>query len=246
MTSVSEQTGYMTYSIKKKNAESIPEDWCRGLIIKLPKKGDRTQCTNWRGVTLLSVPSKIFCKIIQIRLSDAINTSSSRKEQAGFRPGVGCIDHIFTLRNIIEQCIEWNTNVQINFIDPEKAFDSIHTDTLWSILLAYGCPEKIISIIKCFYNNFSCSVIHKKKLTDGFSVKSGVRRGSVLSPMLFFIAIDWIMRKAIGNKRRGIRWTLTSLLEDLDFVDDVALVSSTRDQLQRKTSDSHWLLTNRA
>ena len=45
------------------------------------------------------------------------------------------------------------------------------------------------------------------------------------------------MRKTIGNKRRGIRWTLTSLLEDLDFADDVALVSSTRDQLQRKTWD---------
>ncbi|KAL9960878.1 hypothetical protein ACROYT_G034384 [Oculina patagonica] len=45
------------------------------------------------------------------------------------------------------------------------------------------------------------------------------------------------MRKTIGNKRRGIRWTRTSLLEDLDFADDVALVSSTRDQLQRKTSD---------
>lgn len=54
--------------------------------------------------------------------------------------------------------------------------------------------------------------------------------------MLFLVAIDWIMRRTIDNKRRGIRWTLTSLLEDLDFADDVALVSSTRDQLQRKTS----------
>ena len=64
-----------------------------------------------------------------------------------------------------------------------------------------------------------------------------MRQGCVLSPMLFLVAIDWIMRKTIGNKRRGIRWTLTSLLEDLDFADDLALVSSTRDQLQRKTSD---------
>ena len=218
------------------NAETIPEEWCRGLIVKLPKKGDRTQCTNWRGVTLLSVPSKIFCKIIHMRLSDAIDTIL-RKEQAGFRPGVGCIDHIFTLRNIFEQCIEWNTKVHVNFIDLEKAFDSIHRDTLWNILLAYGCPEKIVSIIKLFYNNFTCSVIHKKKVTDWFSVGSGVRQGCVLSPMLFLVAIDWIMRKTIGNKRRGIRWTLMSLLEDLDFADDLALVSSTRDQLQRKTSD---------
>ena len=168
-----------------------------------------------------------------MRLSDAI----LRKEQAGFRPEIGCLDHIFTLRNIIEQSIERNTKVHINFIDLEKTFDSIHRDTLWRILLAYGCPEKIINIIKCFYNIFSCSIIHKKKLTDWFSVRSWVRQGCVLSPMLFLVAIDWIMRKTIGKKRRGIRWTLTSLREDLDFADDVALVSSTRDQLQRKTSD---------
>ena len=136
----------MTNSIK--SGMSRPY-WCIGLLVKLPKKGDKTQCTNWRGVTLLSVPSKIFCKIIQMRLSGAIDTIL-RKEQTGFRPGVGCIDHIFTLRNIIEQCIEWNTKVHINFIDLEKAFDSIHRDTLWNILLAYGYPERIVSIIKTF------------------------------------------------------------------------------------------------
>ena len=122
-----------------------------------------------------------------MRLSDAIDTIL-RKEQAGFRPGVECIDHIFTLRNIFEQCIEWNTMVHVNFIDLEKAFDSIHRvfrDTLWNILLAYRCPEKIISIMKLFYNNFTCSVIHKKKLTDWFSVRRGVHQDCVLSPMLF-------------------------------------------------------------
>ena len=88
-----------------RNAETIPGDWCRGLIVNLPKKGDRTQCTNWQGVTLLLVPSKIFCKIIQMRLSGAID-SVLRKEQAGFRPRVGCIDHLFTLKNILEQRME--------------------------------------------------------------------------------------------------------------------------------------------
>ena len=126
-----------------------------------------------------------------------------RKVQAGFRLGVGCIDHIFTLRNIIEQCIEWNTKAHINFIDSEKAVDSIHRDTLWRILLAYGCPEKIISIIKCFYTNFSCSVIHNKRPRDCFSVRSGVRQGCILPPMPFLVAIDWIMRKTIGNKDEG-------------------------------------------
>ena len=120
----------------------LPAEWLKGLIVKLPKKGDKTECTNWRGVTLLSVPSKTFCEIICMRLSDAIN-DIIRKVQAGFRPGVGCIYHIFTLRNIIEQSIEWNSRVHINFIDFEKAFDSIHRESLWKILKAYGCPESL-------------------------------------------------------------------------------------------------------
>ena len=62
-----------------------------------------------------------------------------------------------------------------------------------------------------------------------------MRQGCILSPMLFLVAVDWIMHKTIGNKRQGIKWTITSLLEDLDFADDV--VSSTRDRLHRKASD---------
>jgi len=110
----------------------------------------KTQCTNWRGVTLLSVPSKIFCKIILMRLSDTID-ATLRKEKAGFRPAVGCIDHIFTLRNNMEQFIQWNTKVHINFIDLEKVFDSIHRDTFMEILLAYGCSTS---------SNFSTTTSH--------------------------------------------------------------------------------------
>jgi hypothetical protein len=68
-----------------------------------------------------------------------------RKVQAGFRQGRGCTDQIFALRNIMEQCIEWNAPVVINFIDFKKAFDSVHRETLWKILLSYGIPPKIVT-----------------------------------------------------------------------------------------------------
>ena len=181
----------------------------RVSLSNCPKKGDKTECTNWRGVTLLSVPSKIFCKTICMRLSDAIN-DIIRTEQARFWPGVGCIDHIFTLRNIIEQSIEWNSRVYINSIAFEKAFDSIHRKSLWKILKAYGCPEKLIDIIKSCYTNFSCSVIHNNMLTEWFNIPSGARQRCIMSPKLFLVAIDWVMRRTVRNKRRGIRWTLTS------------------------------------
>lgn len=137
----------------------------------------------------------------------------------------------------MEQCIEWNNKLHLNFIDFEKAFDSVHRESLWKILLAYGCPEKFVKILKAFYNNFTCSVIDDNKISDWFNITSGVRQGCIMSPMLFLVAIDWVMRKTVGNKQRGIRWTITSLLEDLDFADDIALLSNNAEHLQRKTED---------
>ena len=85
--------------------EVIPKDWSKGLIFKLPKKGDLGNCDNWRGITLLSVPSKIFCRILLKRIEKAIDPTL-REEQAGFRRGRGCMDQIFAPRNILEQSIE--------------------------------------------------------------------------------------------------------------------------------------------
>ncbi|RUS68624.1 hypothetical protein EGW08_023614 [Elysia chlorotica] len=147
-------------------------DWTEGTIVKIPKKGAHSDCNNWRAINLLSIPSKILSKIIIQRISEAVD-QQLRNEQAGFRKGRGCCDQIFTLRNIIEQCTEWQRQLYINFVDFEKAFDSIHRDSLWRILRAYGIPEKIV---------------------------------------------------------------LLSTLEDLDFADDLALLSHTHNHMQEKTA----------
>ena len=215
------------------NKKEIPEDWNEGVIIKIPKKGTLSDCNNWRGITLLSIPSKVLAKIVINRISSAVD-GKLREEQAGFRQGRGCIDQIFTLRNIIEQCIEWQRELYINFVDFEKAFDSIHRNSLWKILRYYGIPLEIVSIIQCFYNNFTCRVGNSQ---NNFQVLSGVRQGCVMSALLFNIAIDWIMRQTTGDKNRGIRWNLFTNLEDLDFADDLALLSHTHTHIQEKTNE---------
>ena len=119
--------------------EEVPADWRKDVIIRIPKKGAPRDCNNWHGITLLSVPKKIFANIIIKRISDAVD-DGMRKEQAGFRKERGCTDQIFTLRKIIEQFTEWQRQLYINFVDLEKSFDSIHRDSLWRILRAYGIP----------------------------------------------------------------------------------------------------------
>lgn len=213
------------------NGEGIPSDWSKGVIIPIPKKGTLSDCNNWRGITLLSLPSKIFCKVIVKRLSLAVN-EVLRQEQAGFRKGRGCTEHIFSLRNIIEQCHEWQRGLYINFIDFQKAFDSVHRESLWSILRAYGIPAHIVQVIKQFYTDFCCSVGGSDL---SFHVKSGVRQGCVMSALLFNIVIDWVLSRATEDRRRGIRWTLSTVLEDLDYADDIALLSHSFSDMQEKT-----------
>ena len=99
--------------------ENTP-DWKMGLIVKLHKKGDLSNSNTWRGITLLSLTSKVFSKIIQERLIKALE-QNIREEQAG-RKGKSCSDHIYTLRQILEQSNEWNRPLYANFIYFENVF----------------------------------------------------------------------------------------------------------------------------
>lgn len=78
-------------------SESAPKDWKIGLIMKLVKKGDLSDCNTWRGITLLSITSKVLSKIIHSRLIIALD-NHVREEHAGFRAGRSCLGHIFRLR----------------------------------------------------------------------------------------------------------------------------------------------------
>ena len=77
-------------------------------------------------------------------------------------------------------------------------------------------------------------VIQEGKLTEPFFIQTGVRQGCLLSPTIFLIVIDWVMRKDTKDRRMGIQWTLTKQLEDLDFADDISLLAHRHKDAQTK------------
>ena len=133
----------------------------------------------------MSVTGNIFCRIILMRIRTGIERVL-REEQAGFRAGRSCNNQIFILCTIVEQSPEWNSALYINYIDFEKAFDSIHHPTLWKILKSYGFPEKV-NILKDVYTDNQCCVRHENQQSEWFKVKTGVQQGCVISPVILIV-----------------------------------------------------------
>ena len=215
----------------------VPAKRTEGIVIKLPKKGDLRDCNNYQGIMLLSVPGEVLNGIILERVREAVDPKLG-DQQAGFRRNRSCTDQIPSLRIIVEQSIEWNSTLNINFIDFEKAFDNVDREILWKLLRHYRVPDKIISLIQCAYKDLSCKIAHAGQLSESFEVKTGVRHGCLLSPFLVLLAIDWIMKTTTTGRNNGIQWTLWAQLDDLDFAYDPELLSHSHShsQMQDKTT----------
>nr|KAG5699714.1 hypothetical protein BaRGS_022112 [Batillaria attramentaria] len=188
-------------------SESVPQDWKKGHLV--------------------------LTRIILERLKTALD-KTLREEQAGFRNDRSCTDHIATMRIIIEQSLEWQTPLYSTFVDFQKAFDSVDREVIWKLMSHYGFPPKFVNIIRQLYEDATCQVIHDGKLTEPFTVRTGVRQGCILSPTIFLMVVDWVMRQATDGKRTGIQWTFSKQLEDLDFADDIALLSHKQQDAQEK------------
>ena len=94
----------------------------------------------------------------------------------------------------------------------------VYISTLWY-------PPKIVSIIKLLCGDFRTNIICGQYLTEYFEIKTGVKQGCILSPFLFCLGIDWIMKETALGDKGGIKWTFTETLDDLEFADDISLLS---------------------
>ena len=88
------------------------------------------------------------------------------------------------------------------------------------------------------YKDSECAVLDEGEESEWFKVKTGVKQGDVMSGFIFLMVVDWLMRN-----KTGIRWNFTSKLEDLDFADDIALMSSCYIHMQTKTRHMNQFAT---
>ena len=204
------------------DSESVPLEWKEGIITSIYKnKGDSRDPTNYRPITLLSVPSKIFTSILLQRMRSHL-ISVKRPQQAGFTPCRSTTDCILSLRVMAQQRREFRKTLFAAYVDLKGAFDSLDRTALWLLLQGIGIPTKYVNILKDLYSNTTCRVRAEGSLSDSFRTTSGVRQGCVAAPNLFNVAVDYWVNNALAcTPDMGVN--CHSRITDLCYADDVVV-----------------------
>ncbi|KAF9787562.1 hypothetical protein SFRURICE_001614 [Spodoptera frugiperda] len=169
---------------------TTPVAWQRSVVVLFFKKGDNCLLKNYRPISLLSHVYKLFSRVITNRLERRLDDFQP-PEQAGFRKGFSTIDHIHTLRQIIQKTEEYNLPLCLAFVDYEKAFDSIET---WAVLQ---------SLQRVCITTPPLRIRLQEETTRPIQLRKGVRQGDVISPKLFTNALEDVF-KLLDWSGRGI------------------------------------------
>ncbi|XP_065559922.1 uncharacterized protein LOC136026952 [Artemia franciscana] len=173
--------------------DEVPNDFRKALIKPLYKKGDKSECRNYQGISQLSAGCKLLSSMILFRLRDAVD-KVLRKEQCSFRKARGCVDQIFTFRLIIEVCLSCQTPLVLSFIYYKQTFDSVDRKSLTKVLTLYGLPDKYIKVISSMYKNNTGAVKVGNEFSSWFCIKSGVQKSLALYPFIMIILMNFNLR----------------------------------------------------
>ena len=169
-------------------------------------------------------------KILQARLQQHVNHKFP-DVQAGFRKGRGAKDQIDNIHWIIKKAREFQKNIYSCFIDYAKAFDCVDHNKLWKILKEKGIPDHLTCLLRNLYAGQEAIVRTGHGTTDWFQIGKGVRQGCILSPCLFKLYAEYIMRNAgLEEAQAGIKIPGRNI--NLRYADDTTFMAESGEELK--------------
>ena len=174
----------------------VPQRWRDAVMKILHKKKDRTECGNYRGISLVAHAGKVLLKIVATRLRAYCEARNLLPEkQCGFRPHRSTTDMVLVVRRLQELGRKARVQLFLCFIDLQKAYDSVDRTLLWQVLARFGSPPQMIEVILQFHDGMrACVRSDDGRCSEWFEVAQGLRQGCVLSPLLFNVFFSAILR----------------------------------------------------
>ena len=170
-------------------------------------------------------------KILQARLQQYMNRELP-VVQAGFRKGRGTRDQIANIHWIIKKAREFQKNIYYCFIDYAKAFDCMNHNKLWKILEEMGIPDHLTCLLRNLYAGQKATVRTGHGTTDWFQIGKEVRQGYLLSPCLFKLYAECIMRNTgLDETQAGIKMARRNI-NKLRYADDTTLMAESEEELK--------------
>ena len=167
-------------------------------------------------------------KILQARLEQFVNRELP-DVQAGFRRGRGTRDQIASIRWIIEKGREFQKNIYFCFIDYAKTFDCVDHNKLGKILQDMGTPDHLTCLFRNLYAGQEATIRTGYGTAHWFQIGKGVRQGCILSPCLFNLYVEYIMRNAwLDVAQAGIKIAGRNI-NNLRYIDDITLMAESEE-----------------
>ena len=148
--------------------------------------------------------------------------------QAGFRKGRGTRDQIANIRWIIEKAREFQKNIYFCFIEYSKAFDCVNHNKLWKILQEMGIPDYLTCLLRNLYAGQEATVRTRQGTTDCFQIGKGVHQASILSPCLFSLNVEYIIRNSEPEEAQAGIKIAGRNINNLRHADDTTLMAERR------------------
>ena len=213
------------------NKEELPEEWKESIILPVYKKGDKTDCSNYTGISLLSTMYKILSNILLSRLTPYAEEIIG-DHQCGFRRSRSTTDHIFCISQILEKKWEYNEAVHQLFIDLKKAYDSVRREVLNNILIEFGIPMKLVRLIKMCLTETYSRVQTGRNLSKMFPIRNGLKQGDGLTPLLFNLLLEYAVKR-VQVKQHGLQ--LYGTHQILVYADDVNILGGSVNTIKENT-----------
>jgi hypothetical protein len=211
---------------------SIPQDWGKSVTILIFKKGEKSDVSNWRPISLSNTIAKLYSSILANRLRRwAVRNERISASQKEFMSVDGCCEHNFALQTAITDARRSRQQCCIAWLDLTNAFGSVPHETIFTSLKWAGLNEDAVGVIRRLYAINTTSIRGQQGLTPEMSVQAGVKQGCPLSPIIFNLTMEPIIR-AITKLRSGYSFHGESI-DVLAFADDLTFVSENQEGLQR-------------
>ena len=208
----------------------VPCEFLNGTVTPVVKDrdGDINDSSNYRPVTLSNIFSQLLENLLILKMDSFLQTDNL---QFGFKRKHSCSHALYVLRSTVDYFSKHGSSTIVTFLDCSKAFDKISHRGLFLKLIERNVPLCYVNLLIYWYSNMENRCKWQSAFSNSYSVPSGVKQGGVISPKLFTVYIDDLVKLL---RKKGIGCYIDHIFTgSLLFADDLCLIAPSRKAMQK-------------